>query len=97
MFCCGPRMAPGLTDHEAQVCVGPGERKVAQGPVVEGGVPADVDIVARLALLHGLVIVSLQLHQGAKNILVCIRILISGHHTHKISPDLRLQGCLDRL
>lgn len=49
---------------------------MAQHSIVQSRVPSDLDVVPCLALLHGLVIVSFQLHQGSENILVGIRILV---------------------
>ncbi len=62
----------------ALTAVLPGEVEVGHPLLVEALVPAYCDVVKRLTLLELAVVVSLKLHQGAKDVLVLVRILVPG-------------------
>ena len=56
--------------------VSPWEVEVCNSLLVEANVPPDHNIVLCLGLLQSLVIVSLQFHQGAKDVLVAVGVLV---------------------
>lgn len=61
-------------------CVFDGEKEVGDPLLVQSHVPADHNILLGLGLLHLLVIISLQLDEGPKDVLVLVGILIPQEH-----------------
>lgn len=80
----------GQTNHEAQVRVCSWKDEVAERPVVQSCIPADLNIVPSLALFHCLVIISFQLHQRTKYVLMGICILIPALEEN-LSKDCNVQ------
>lgn len=75
--------APGpQLNGVAPTFVGLGKVEVGNALLIETHVPADQDVVLGLRLLQLLVIVRLQLDQGAKDVLVLVRILVSVTRVH---------------
>jgi len=62
--------------NQKHTIIGLGQVEVSNAFLVEADIPADDNVVLGLRLLQFLVIVSLQLYEGAKDALVLVGIVI---------------------
>mmetsp|Transcript_18544 Transcript_18544/g.43512 ORF Transcript_18544/g.43512 Transcript_18544/m.43512 type:complete len:278 (+) Transcript_18544:2345-3178(+) len=81
----GPRRAaivsqPQLvTSHQTEFVVFFREHEIGNTLLVETNIPVNCQIILGLRLLHFLVIISFELNKWPKDILVLVRVLVSGH------------------
>ena len=70
--------------------IGLGHVEVGDALLVQAEVPAHRHVVLGLRLLQLLVIVCLQLDQGAKDVLVLVGIIVPVHMQHNLHKILRI-------
>lgn len=78
-----------VTVHQLHVTVSFRKHKVRYGFLVETDVPANLDVLLRLRRLQTLVVVSLELNEGSKYVLILIAVLVTQQNLLRLLVDAR--------